>query len=363
MHKARIRLSLSALLLGCSTLGLVACSDGGDDAGNRSLGSGGTGSPGSGGTGGGIPIGTGATGGTSATGGTGASQGSGATGGTIVIGTGGAAASSGASGSAGSGNGMPEVCDGVDNDGNGIADDVDAGGDGVCDCLSIGTIGHIGPWSNGGNIFASWLDARTPQGAVALEDKVLTPELLAPLQVIVVLHVDTTEVVNGDVRTPAHHAFSDEEVAAFKAWLEAGGGVMTTIGYTGNETAEVANVNRLLGAVGVGYSPTATDLTNYVTRFEQHPVTDGVRRIRTDNGVEPSGSGTAIAFDPDDRVALRVSEPGDGHVIVWGDEWITYDSEWADVQDQQVELFWLNILKWLSPPKTCQVPIPPDIVR
>jgi hypothetical protein len=48
---------------------------------------------------------------------------------------------------------------------------------------------------------------------------------------------------------------------------------------------------------------------------------------------------------------------------VWGDEWITYDSEWQDVEDQQVELFWLNILKWLSPPMTCQVPIPPDIPR
>jgi hypothetical protein len=62
-------------------------------------------------------------------------------------------------------------------------------------------------------------------------------------------------------------------------------------------------------------------------------------------------------------VALQVAEPGDGRVVVWGDEWITYDSEWADVKGQQVELFWLNILKWLSPPKTCQVPIPPGVVK
>jgi hypothetical protein len=70
-----------------------------------------------------------------------------------------------------------------------------------------------------------------------------------------------------------------------------------------------------------------------------------------------------VANGDGSRIALQVLQSQNGRVVVWGDEWITYDSEWADVEDQQVELFWLNILKWLSPPKTCQVPIPPDIVR
>ena len=64
-----------------------------------------------------------------------------------------------------------------------------------------------------------------------------------------------------------------------------------------------------------------------------------------------------------DRAALEVLQSEKGRVVVWGDEWITYDSEWQDVEDQQIELFWLNILKWLSPPGECQVPIPPDIPR
>ena len=42
-----------------------------------------------------------------------------------------------------------EVCDGVDNDGDGIIDNVDKEKDGVCDCLNIATIGAIGPCSNG----------------------------------------------------------------------------------------------------------------------------------------------------------------------------------------------------------------------
>jgi hypothetical protein len=251
----------------------------------------------------------------------------------------------------------------MDNDGNQIVDDVDVGGDGVCDCLNIGTIGSIGPWSNGGNIFETWLNARTPLGAVALGDQTLTPELLSPLQVIVVLHVAASAVENDGRTSPAVHAFSDAEATAFGDWVRRGGGVMTTIGYTNDEAAEVVNVNRLLANVGMGYSTTNLELTNFVQDWMPHPVTDGVRNIFTDNGVEPDGSGATVATGGGNRVALQVLQVEGGRVVVWGDEWITYDSEWQDVEDQQVELFWLNILKWLSPPMTCQVPIPPDIPR
>lgn len=273
--------------------------------------------------------------------------------------------SGGSSSTTGGAGGTPEICDGLDNDGNGIADDVDAGGDGVCDCLNIATLGQIGPWSDGGNIFADWLNARSPLGAIALNDEVLTPDLLAPFNVVVVLHVDTTSVSNGDRTAAAHHEFADTETAAFGAWVQGGGGVMTTIGYTGDEAAEVVNVNRLLAAVGMGYSPTNLDLTGHVQAWDEHPVTLGITNIFTDNGVEPAGTaGVTIARgQAGDQPALQVSEAGSGRVVVWGDEWITYDSEWADVEEQQVELLWLNILKWLSPPMTCQVPIPPQIVK
>jgi hypothetical protein len=259
------------------------------------------------------------------------------------------------------GNGVPEVCDGVDNNENGIIDDVDVGMDGVCDCLSIATLGTIGPWSDGGNIFVDWLNQRSPQGATALGDQVLTPELLAPFQIIVTLHVSTVEVSRGMVMVPANHAYSPEEAAAFQGWVESGGGAMTTIGYTSDESNEVANVNLLLGTVGMGYSTTALDLSGFIQNWTAHPVTMGVSNINTDNGVEPAGGGTTLALTQDGGIALQVTQASAGRAVVWGDEWITYDSEWQDVQDQQVELFWLNILKWLSPPDTCQVAIPPIV--
>ena len=291
----------------------------------------------------------------------GASNGTGAngSGGGIILDVGGTSTTGGSSQNGG--DGTPELCDGLDNDSNGIIDDVDAGHDGVCDCLNIATIGHIGPWSNGGNIFKSWLDARSPLGAVELADEELTADNLKKFQIIVVLHADTTDIENNGLKAPGHHVFATGEASAVEAWVRGGGGVMTTIGYTGNEANEVVNVNKLLAPLGMGYSATKLDLTGNVNDWVAHPVSDGITNIFTDNGVEPDGpSGMTIAHGGD-KIALQVAQADMGRVAVWGDEWVTYDSEWADVDGQQVEHFWLNLLKWLSPPAQCQVPIPPRV--
>lgn len=311
-----------------------------------------TASPRAGGTLGGA-AGAGAAIGTTSSGGLGA-------GGAPALGMGGL----GAGAPGGAGNGTPEICDGIDNDGNGIVDDVDVGGDGVCDCLNIATIGEIGPYSTGGNVFSDWIDSRSPLGATALGDQVLTDALLAKFQVVVVLYASTLALDAQGKHLDPHHAFSADEAAAFERWVRAGGGVMTTIGYAGWENPEVDNVNVLLTPLGMGYSTTKLDVAGNVVNWTPHPVTQGVSNIFADNGVEPDGvNGTTLALDPNGHVALQVGQAGSGRIVVWGDEWITYDSEWADATDQQVELFWLDILKWLTPPKQCQVAIPPSLIH
>jgi hypothetical protein len=250
-------------------------------------------------------------------------------------------------GSSGSG-GSPEVCDGKDNDNNGVADDIDAGGDGICDCLRIATLGEPGQWGVG-DVFATWLDERSDNGAVSLGSEVLTKALLDEYQVIVAENVSTLG-----------RTYAPEEVAALDAWVRAGGGFMTLSGY--GDPSERTNANTLLTPFGISYLEQqilqkSGGSTVPVTGWQAHPVSMGVTRIGVDNGYPVSGGGTLVASEQGFDM-LRAVEIDAGHVLVWGDEWITYDSEWTEHPDYQVEHFWLNAIKWLTPAKECQVPVP-----
>jgi len=246
--------------------------------------------------------------------------------------------------------GPPEVCDGVDNDNNGVIDDVDQNGDGVCDCLRIATLGVKGTWGSG-DVFATWLSARSDAGAVDLADQVLSPELLAHYQVIVAQDVHK------------NHQYADAEVAALQDWVNKGGGFMTLIGYA--DSSEIVNVNRLLVPFAMHYGSQAIlqkgggNPTVPITTWTPHPIDAGVTAVGVDSGYEAQGMGDAIATARGFTVG-RAQSVGAGHVFVWGDEWITYDSEWTDHPDYQLQLFWLNSIKWLTVASQCQVAIPPD---
>ncbi len=247
----------------------------------------------------------------------------------------------------GGGAGSPEVCDGIDNDGNGIVDDVDVGHDGVCDCLRIATLGLPGMWGQG-DVFTAWLDSRSNLGATALNDQVLTKQLLDQFQVIV-----------AEDLSKLNRTYSAAEVSALAEWVKAGGGFMTLIGYA--DSSEITNVNTLLASFGMSYGSqqvlSGSGGTLPVKGWVPHPVTQGVSAIGVDNGYPVQGAGTTLASEQGVDV-LKAQEVSEGHVLLWGDEWITYDSEWSGHPDYQVELFWLNAIKWLTPAKDCQVAIP-----
>lgn len=294
----------------------------------------------SGGVAGGGQSGVGSTGG----GGSGAGSGSG---GGLNVGGG---SSGGGAGDGGVVTGNEDKCDGIDNDKNGIIDDVDVGKDGVCDCLRIATLGEPGTVGQP-NVFDAWLAARSTYGTTPLKDKTLTADLLKEFQIIVSQNVSD------------NHAYSAAEVGALGTWIKAGGGFMTLIGYAG--PSEIQNVNQLLAPFGMSYGPEqilqkSGANTIPVTNWVKHPVTNGVSQIGVDNGYPVNGAGLALASEQSWTV-LRAQEVSAGKVLMWGDEWLTFDSEWKGHPEYQVELFWLNALKWLSPANNCQVPIPPSI--
>lgn len=273
-----------------------------------------------------------------------------------------AGGSDGGSGSKRDGGSNVEVCDGIDNDLNGIIDDVDVAGDGICDCLKIATLGYPGQWGNG-DVFTSWLNGKSLDGAVSLGGQVLTADLLRPFQVVVIQDVRVGTAGQEGKGKGIGRKYSTAERDVLKAWVEAGGGVMTLIGY--GDATEIENVNVLLGAFGMSYGSTQIlaktgGSTVPVTHWATHPTTEGVQKIGVDNGYPVTG-GFVVAWEPNpgNWDVARVETPGKGHVFVWCDEWITYDSEWTAHPDYQVERFWLNVIKWVTVEGFCQVTLPP----
>lgn len=139
---------------------------------------------------------------------------------------------------------------------------------------------------------------------------------------------------------------------------------MTLTGFA--DPSEITNVNALLAPFGLSYGSTQIlfgggGATVPVTHWGDHPLAKGITEVGVDDGYPVQGDGAAlIAWEPSQGqydVGRAVEYQG-GHVFAWGDEWISYDSEWKLHPDYQVAQFWINILTWLSPTSVCQAPIP-----
>lgn len=250
------------------------------------------------------------------------------------------------------------LCNGVDDDGNGIVDDLDVNGDGLCDCLRIGTSGYPnGPLDQ----IRAWMGTRASR-TVLLAGEVLTPELLARLDVLVVQ--DVRDGVDGGTAGEAGpglgigRAFSDAEVQAVRAWVEAGGGLMTLAGYS-TAGAEVTNVNRLLAPFGLSYGTdrilagaSATPVTSWDVA---HPIARGVAQVGVNGGFQVAGGSLVASVASPGPYALgRATTFGRGHVFAWGDDAITYDAQWTDPGSQARRL-WQNAFAWLTVAGYCQV--------
>jgi hypothetical protein len=257
------------------------------------------------------------------------------------------------------------VCDGLDNDCNGIIDDVDTGNDGICDCIKIATLGVPGTWGEG-DVFGAWLSARSTNGATSLEGQVITAQVLSHFDIIIAQNVNAQIPPDGSGGIGRN--YSSEEVAALADFVKARGGLMTMTGYS--DTSERTNVNALLSAFGLNYGSDQilkqqNGRTVAVRTWFPHATTSGISAIGVDNGYEARSDqdlGTVVAAQ-DGYAVGRALDVGAGKVFQWGDEWITYNSEWTEHPDYQVELFWLNIIKWLSPSNYCQVAIPPVLMQ
>lgn len=267
---------------------------------------------------------------------------------------------------------------------------------GMPTCINIGSYGKPGttgfmPGVDNTKAFENWLnDKSSATASMITTHEKLTPELLAGFDVFILQDLeDATHSGDGPF-----WQFGADEVDALSKWVEAGGGLITLTGYSGN-TQEVVPTNQLLKFANISYNTdddlstcgppvmncycvgNSVPLTGWVAAdpisanitavgaFHGHPIT------APDATTVAAGAGTKFA------VSKAV---GKGKVFVFGDEWVTYTSQWGQPLPQnvdpnnschdlgpdkvyQVPQFWYNAIKWVAPANTCFVINDPAIIN
>lgn len=264
------------------------------------------------------------------------------------------------------------------------------GGDGcACPPINVTVLGKPGslganPGGDPDTALQQWL-ASSSAGTARVDNftrrVTLTADFLATYNVIILASL-SDDSNNGPFWT-----FSDTEVAAFQAWIQNGGGVISLIGYSGSGD-EANPPNQLINFSGVSYNNNDAVLgtcadnqvcdcthSDMVTDWNRSdPVianlSTGVTWVGFMNGRSIAASADAhVAATIDGKNVLVGKVVGKGRALAFGDEWITYTSQWTGVgkpsttdpscqgdlpQDKyQIAQFWYNMIRWVQPGANC----------
>jgi hypothetical protein len=263
----------------------------------------------------------------------------------------------------------------------------DSGDACACPPINVAVLGKPGKWgpvkgADTDTALQDWLNGNSAGSARVdnfTERKTLTSDFLATYNVIIL------QSLSEDSDVGPWWSYGADEAAAFQSWIEGGGGVISLIGYSSGD--EISPVNQLLQFSGVTYNNDGVwgecADSQVCTCTGSNTLSDWVRTdpviAKVSTGVTFVGfqNGRSINAPTDGHVAATIDgKPvlvgklaGKGRVLAFGDEWITYTSQWTGAgnpkatdpscqgnlpQDKyQMAQFWYNMIRWAQPNSDC----------
>jgi hypothetical protein len=314
------------------------------------------------------------------------------------------------------GNGGTLGADAGANSGSGSSD---AGGhgmrcqaDGACSCIAIASIGHEGVWGpcsgDTTTAFQTWLNTQST-ATVDTYDTVkptLTQDFLSKYDVIVLQWMVANGMQGND---GAPWQFAQSEVDALRDWVKAGGGVVALNGYQATDPSAIEDIfatNQLLSFTDIKFNQDIQLTNNNLPQAYCWGGADvlgsppdsgtGTWDQTTPVGAHVSAIGTldmrsitstmATVDCTDGMHSYAVHEQvGMGHVVAYGDEWITYSGEWLGTskcmgdggiysnmydpcyqqsapQVFQIPQLWYNMIKYAASSVACFTITNPSII-
>ncbi|WP_438002152.1 hypothetical protein WMF26_23700 [Sorangium sp. So ce185] len=287
--------------------------------------------------------------------------------------------------------------------------------EGNCTCINIASIGHEGVWgpcsSDSTTALQTWLNTQSTAQVdnYNMEKPTLTPEFLAKYDVILLQWMVTKGAQNDDGQP---WQFTPDEVKALEDWVNSGGGLIALSGYQCNGQGcmihDVTATNQLLSFTDIQFNadgvldPARTNCANCncwggpVPLGGPLPGSVGTWNQDTPIGKDIQSVGAYIArsiksttatvdcTDGTNNFAVH-KEVGKGHVVAYGDEWVTYSGQWlgtaacinpqmymdpnspcyerSAAQVFQISQFWYNALKYAASSIECFTIEDPAIIK
>ena len=260
---------------------------------------------------------------------------------------------------------------------------------GNCTCITVALVGRLGdfganPGMDGTASMETWLnDNSNGDAATFLTKPTFDEAFLGQYDVII---LQALESAKGSAN---QWQFSAAEMAAFEAWVRAGGGVIALTGYS-DDPAEAVTTNALLAFSGLQYAGLSTygdTMTGEASCPDgccycygssipsrgwdaAHPISANLSAVGAYYGrsITVPANGAIVAQDGGKVLGATV-EIDAGRVFMFHDEWVTYNSQWTGqdlpddcraedpngpcydkhpLNDYQVPQFWYNALRWVS---------------